>query len=342
MTNKNTLYVIGNGFDLYHGLKTGYSDFQKYLAKENPPLLYSLDSYFAADLWGDFEKNLAELDIEQIFADNDDLLPYEDSDRDGDKYVFIDKMEQVRENLTVGLRNELRNWILSLDYPSNIDNIHLGLDASATFLTFNYSVTLERLYDINSAQITHIHNKAQWLDIESVRPKERYLFEMSENFSAKYGSFWPEEAQIRSRILGDESDIIIGHAVKDFQLKMPHFKRKGINSLYSYEEGYDAMKSYDNYKDTQQIICNNRQFFDSLDTVEKIVIIGHSLSDVDLPYFVELKKMASNCKQYKITYYGKDNLKKIRSQFEKFTYSADHIKFVDIEDDIENLRQLLN
>lgn len=31
---KNKLYVIGNGFDLYHGLKTGVDDFKKISAKK--------------------------------------------------------------------------------------------------------------------------------------------------------------------------------------------------------------------------------------------------------------------------------------------------------------------
>lgn len=31
---KNKLYVIGNGFDLYHGLKTGVNDFKKISAKK--------------------------------------------------------------------------------------------------------------------------------------------------------------------------------------------------------------------------------------------------------------------------------------------------------------------
>ena len=32
------LYIIGNGFDLHHGLKTSYDDFRENQAKKSPDL----------------------------------------------------------------------------------------------------------------------------------------------------------------------------------------------------------------------------------------------------------------------------------------------------------------
>ncbi|MDR2084654.1 MAG: bacteriophage abortive infection AbiH family protein [Bacteroidales bacterium] len=339
--SSDRLYVIGNGFDLHHGLRTQYSDFQAYLKKQNPSLLYLLDSCFSVDLWSDFESNLSKLDIAEIFADNEDLLPDDNSDRDGDKYVFIDKMEQIKNNLTVGLRDELRNWILALDYPSDIDRIKLNLDTNATFLTFNYSDTLERLYKINSDHIIHIHNKAIWIDLDKFSPKERSIIEISERFKAKFHEFWPQESKIRRSVLEDNSDIIIGHAVKNISLERPTTTQKGINTSYSYEEGFDMIKSYDNYKNTEQILNKNRYFFNNLHSINTIIIIGHSLSDVDIPYFEELSNKAIKCEKYKITHYGAENLKNIQVQSAKFLNINQNIDFVNLDDDIENIRHNL-
>lgn len=338
----NTLYIIGNGFDLHHGLKTKYSDFEVYLEKQNASLLYLLNNCFSADLWSDFESNLSKLDIAEIFADNEDLLPDDDSDRDGDKYIFIDKMEQIKDNLTFGLKNELRNWILALDYPQNIDEVKLNLDTNAIFLTFNYSDTLERIYKINSGKITYIHNKAEWEDLKNLTPKERYLLKMSGQFTAKFNAFWPQESKVRKTILGDNSDIIIGHAAKNIMFEMPITPQNGVNASYSYEEGFDAIKSYDNYKNTEQIISNNKRFFDNLYTIDKIIIIGHSLSDVDMPYLKELSNNAANVKSYKITYYGDENLKNAQIQSAKFLSIDKDIDFVDLDDDIDSIRQNLS
>ena len=57
------LYILGNGFDLAHGLKTRYSDFRDYLAKKQrnkiSSLLDTLESVYDQDkLWSDFERAL--------------------------------------------------------------------------------------------------------------------------------------------------------------------------------------------------------------------------------------------------------------------------------------------
>ena len=38
-----TLYIIGNGFDLHHDVASKYSDFKAYLAKHDQDLLYDLE-----------------------------------------------------------------------------------------------------------------------------------------------------------------------------------------------------------------------------------------------------------------------------------------------------------
>lgn len=40
------LYVIGNGFDRYHGAQSGYMSFRKYLFKRNPQIVGFFDLYF--------------------------------------------------------------------------------------------------------------------------------------------------------------------------------------------------------------------------------------------------------------------------------------------------------
>ena len=61
------LYIIGNGFDLFTGLHTSYSDFKHWLEHkyifvyENMKAAYNMDGKW----WNDFEVNLGELDIHQ-------------------------------------------------------------------------------------------------------------------------------------------------------------------------------------------------------------------------------------------------------------------------------------
>lgn len=60
------LYIIGNGFDLFTGLHTSYTDFKRWLeinyvfVYENMIAAYSMDG----EWWNDFENQLGQLDVE--------------------------------------------------------------------------------------------------------------------------------------------------------------------------------------------------------------------------------------------------------------------------------------
>ena len=49
---ENTLYIIGNGFDLHHGLNTSYLDFRNYCASFLPSLWR-----FLSEIYGDMINN---------------------------------------------------------------------------------------------------------------------------------------------------------------------------------------------------------------------------------------------------------------------------------------------
>ena len=59
-----TLFIIGNGFDLYHGSKSSYFEFRDFLKKRNRYLSDDLELYFDCEnFWGDFENNLVSFSV---------------------------------------------------------------------------------------------------------------------------------------------------------------------------------------------------------------------------------------------------------------------------------------
>ena len=123
--NSEHLYIIGNGFDCYHGAKCSYSDFRKYLLRHRPEVLATFDLYFGPkslynsfdsidgclkcfeistgctfdgnypkttwadkNLWYSFEEYLAELNREKVFDILDIVLP--DCDEDSDDFRYCD------------------------------------------------------------------------------------------------------------------------------------------------------------------------------------------------------------------------------------------------------------
>ena len=67
----DTLYIIGNGFDLHHGLDTSYKNFRDNVVLKTPNLRkLLLDLYGDAineDMWwSDFEAKLSDIDYKHL------------------------------------------------------------------------------------------------------------------------------------------------------------------------------------------------------------------------------------------------------------------------------------
>lgn len=157
-TYTNSLYVIGNGFDLAHGMKTSWNDFYKWLKDNGHRFLVDFcDSHFGinSDLWKDFEKALGEYDLDSIFdycagditIDEDHMMRTHFIIEDSPDTFFIPRKEELIQCFI--------EWVTSIeisDRPLNIE-----VPSEARYLTFNYTETLEKLYRIPQSQILHIH-----------------------------------------------------------------------------------------------------------------------------------------------------------------------------------------
>lgn len=180
------LFIIGNGFDLAHGLPTAYDCFHKYLQETYPDAdeedacvpwsgtdkdgeeswdtndvvgyLMSLLSRTAKENWSDFEEALGCLDFDDDFWE----LP-EQTDRDGERNYFHEayQNEDLASQLAGCVPQILdlfSEWAESIDISRARPKAAFRrlIDPSQDlFLNFNYTQTLERLYGI--AGVCHIH-----------------------------------------------------------------------------------------------------------------------------------------------------------------------------------------
>lgn len=67
MKDIKTLYIIGNGFDMHHGMPTAFSDFYHWM-KIHPyfDAITKIEEIYGVmddKLWSDFEKSLGEIDM---------------------------------------------------------------------------------------------------------------------------------------------------------------------------------------------------------------------------------------------------------------------------------------
>ncbi len=98
------LYVIGNGFDRYHGIPSDYRDFAAYLRDTDRSTFRIAEEFLpvGGDGWADFEQRLAEFDEDQAI---DYAGQFHSDERHGD---FQYELQQIAEALSTRLKAQFR------------------------------------------------------------------------------------------------------------------------------------------------------------------------------------------------------------------------------------------
>lgn len=136
------LYIIGNGFDKHHGILSGYWDFHNWLLKKDKELVEQIDELYGYndDLWGYFEVELGNLNIEEIATQIYNEHP---ADEMSDHYERTFHEGAIVASDTIGevynkIRNYFPEWVKSFD-KANPQRIIKIDSKDSFFITFNYT-----------------------------------------------------------------------------------------------------------------------------------------------------------------------------------------------------------
>lgn len=162
-----TLYILGNGFDLAHGLPTAYWDFRMFLKSAHAEFLEEFEEHYdiyplmtedekKKYLWNCFESNLANIDEDSIIDSGTSIEMNLESGDVGIKdtlYKYFTDEYQYIQKLAVYLKEWVRSIRIRdcLPRTSKINNLSNDL-----FLNFNYTATLENVYRIRPEKVIHI------------------------------------------------------------------------------------------------------------------------------------------------------------------------------------------
>ena len=207
------LFIIGNGFDLSHKLKTSYNDFCKYLENacngirrytpETATDLYGdrtvnyeslsgfileiIDKFYKYEKWGDLENELPEI-IKKLQDLQEELDIYEMMNIYKDKIEwerYEYRREEMEDNLAFcvpKIRELINDWIQTIDTNSvgRKKKYSKIMSEEDFYLTFNYTDTLEEVYKVKPKNICHIHG-IRGKEIVFGHGKEGDLFEEKED-----------------------------------------------------------------------------------------------------------------------------------------------------------------
>lgn len=178
----SNLFIIGNGFDIDHGIKSSYKNFREYLRKEYNLIEHNIyviptidwehtwDYRDIADFWFnvfDTNNNLEWSKFEDsLFGQNyGDCFSEMITDRDGEENPLKmawnnEALSQSIAELVPFINRFFTEWIsqVKIDVAESKDTflelINLNEDI---FFSTNYTCTLENVYNIG--KVCHIHGK---------------------------------------------------------------------------------------------------------------------------------------------------------------------------------------
>ena len=265
---KNTLFIMGNGFDLCHGVMSKYKHFCCWLnlnghesfVDEMQHVFQQLDGRIDT-LWCNFETALGGYDHDQVY------LYYYKEPVYSSRYNIWEKAANdvvVRiQDLCAQIHPLMKEWVRSINISHVTPRFVLPIDSK--YLTFNYTKLLEEKYGVPSTNICHIHgclSESGELVTGHDNIKDETIF----------GAKSDEEEKAKQKIIRQ-------------------MNRMAKNKTVQYEK--------------------NKVFFNKLSNIKHVVVIGHSLSDIDLHYFGKVLSSIKNDAIWHFSIHSEDDRKRI-------------------------------
>ena len=264
----HALYIIGNGFDLMHRTPSSYYNFRDSLGKRNR-LRESLETALTAeDIWADFENSLGSLNLDLMGSRHivdmwlDDFGIYDDEDAGAaEYYMAVEAAASPIINLVNELQPAFRRWVNSLEAGTNDRPLADLIRTDGKALDFNYTEFIETLYGVRDVCYIHGNRKKKGKLILGHRPGVESLLHEKEREPKSY----------RQAVIDVAQDNVL-----------------------------DLIGQYDKEltKNSQEIIKNHQAFFNGLADIDQIIVIGHSISQVDWDYYIEIRKRAEKAHWY--------------------------------------------
>lgn len=296
----DTLYIIGNGFDIHHKLPTRYCDYKKFLLKRNANFVHRMDELLYTNgikvedikQWSNLEeytRQFPDLDYENLHDE-----AFDASEQDMDRASYWDDPHYIANNYVKewidfydDFTCHFKEWIDSIDVTKAKKDEKLVIDPDASFLNFNYTKTLETIYGVSAENILYIH-----ID------EEKYILGNNQPQNIPYPN--PEGTYI------DED----GNEISDEDIRNVDVK-KVLNSAYSaIHETY--------FKNSEGLIKKYGTWFSRISRCRKIVFMGISFGEEDKPYFDFIFSKARNCNVWLFYYYSDDDLLAAKKYAEEF------------------------
>jgi len=278
--SKDTIIIIGNGFDVCHGLSSKYSDFRDWLQTNNKFLYETLNRYIdiSGDWWNDFERNLAAFNVPKLIDDAPKDYPSRDPRFPPSFYYpangsFRNIRNQISESFT--------EWAQTLSCPSTKPRV--DIPAADLCISFNYTDTLEKVYGIPENHILYIHGKAV-RDNELIFGHSKSHFELEDETKKKYNLYESKSFFVPGTFGDAEYQLTLEISFLD---KFPY----------------------------KQIVKYDSVLIPALAVAKTIWVYGLSFSEVDFQYIEWITEKNPNLR-WRVSWHVENDKKRIKNTFD--------------------------
>ncbi|GAF07367.1 hypothetical protein JCM16418_1381 [Paenibacillus pini JCM 16418] len=216
-------------------------------------------------LWNELETNLANIDEDIII---EDAVHMDLGLESGDVGILdtLDAYFEEEYEYIKELANYLKKWVRTIRIRDVQPRTTIINKANdAFYITFNYTAVLETVYGVGGESILHIHGSLRQND----------------------------------------DDPILGHGNK-MRINDIKEKRYEAERIFAEKEMSICRAMEDYYSRTFKDIRNYMPKLHGLreKEIDEIIIIGHSLAGVDIPYFEDIDRYTMQKAKWKVYYYS--------------------------------------
>lgn len=300
--------MVGNGFDVAHGLNTNYWSLRKYIEEKDAYFLRAFETLYDIqplddtepwyteeaqerwnksvnyNLWSEFEKamgnpNTAEM-LDQSQSVTEGMPSY------GIRY-HMDLYWKEEFKFTNNLQAYVKEWIESVDTSYVQCKKKEMVDSDDYFLNFNYTDVLEKVY--NAKNVIHIHG-----GVDSVCDIPPIMGHCNKKDIERHRK-WMKEADDEF----EEAEASIQDAVANY-----------LETIY---------------KDCRKQIMSNFDFFKRIKNINQVIVIGWSAGNADFPYLEEIIKHIRKDTKWTVYWYDNKAYTSLKSAFKRVEITDESI-----------------
>lgn len=235
------------------GLPSGLDQFDHYVARTDFILHATIERHLPLEgEWWNIEEMLQYFDAESAMEEAAEYLVGYGADdwSDDNHHVVQREAERIAAAMSDDLRAALARWVTTLDAHPIPSMAFMLLPPGTRYLNFNYTRTLQRAFRVSDTDVLHIHGQGRRGD------------------PLVLGHARPvSDPKPMSAYGGEDDDVRITEAAQILD--------ETLNRAAKRSGG---------------IIDANGDWFRSLSSTTTVRVMGHSLAEVDHPYFEEIAR----------------------------------------------------